>query len=131
MSAFIVSEEHIQSIVRGISQQDHFSYYHKGRISVNTDLELNRIGQLLVNQNFKSVNVRYNSNQKPEQFMIKHFGKKRSAIQLIKACDCLEYQSCETDDYYQSEAYRIIDTARRRFIRTIPEYEDADWEIEK
>ena len=46
---------------------------------------------------------------------------------ILKACDCYDYQSCETDDYRQSEAAKLIDGIRSYAIHNLPGYDDAPW----
>jgi hypothetical protein len=49
------------------------------------------------------------------------------AVQILKLCDCLAYQSCETDDWEQSAAYELIAAIRFAAIRALPGYEAAPW----
>ncbi len=51
------------------------------------------------------------------------------AITILKACDCLEYQSCEYDGWYQSTAYKIVSEIRKTAIKLLPTYSDAQWEF--
>ena len=50
-------------------------------------------------------------------------------VQVLKACDCYDYQSCETDDYPQSEAKRMIETIKTWAITTLPSYDKAEWAL--
>lgn len=50
------------------------------------------------------------------------------AVALLKMLDCLEYQSCESDDWENTVAYRLLNAIRRAAIRAIPGYEDAPWD---
>jgi len=50
-------------------------------------------------------------------------------IDILKACDCLEYQSCETEDYRETSAYKVLELIRGSAISLLPGYEDAAWEI--
>ena len=50
-------------------------------------------------------------------------------IDILKACDCLEYQSCETEDYYSTPACKVLEAIRKAAISYLPGYEDAAWEI--
>jgi hypothetical protein len=52
-------------------------------------------------------------------------------IEILKACDCLEYQSCETDDYYETPAYEILNMIRKAAIQALPGYDEAPWGIEE
>jgi hypothetical protein len=38
------------------------------------------------------------------------------ATQIVKACDCYDYQACETDDYKQSEAAALVEKIRAQAI---------------
>lgn len=50
------------------------------------------------------------------------------AAGLLKMCDCLEYQSCETDDYRQTVAFELLDNIRGAAIRCVPGYDDGPWD---
>jgi hypothetical protein len=39
------------------------------------------------------------------------------ATQIIKCCDCYDYQACETDDYEQSEAKALVEKIRAQAIK--------------
>ena len=43
-------------------------------------------------------------------------------IVALKSIDCYEYQSCETEDWEQSEAYRFCTALRRHLIHELPGY---------
>lgn len=50
-------------------------------------------------------------------------------VEILKMCDCTEYQSCETDDWRETVAYRLLNAIRRAAIRALPGYEDAPWDF--
>lgn len=50
-----------------------------------------------------------------------------SPVAILKMCDCLEYQSCETDNYRETVAFRLLDSIRGAAIRMLPGYESAQW----
>lgn len=52
-------------------------------------------------------------------------------VHILKMCSCLEYQSCETEDYRETVAYKILEAIRATAIRRMPGYEDAPWEYVK
>lgn len=52
------------------------------------------------------------------------------AVAILKSCDCLQYQSCETPDYKESVAYHLLDAIRKAAIRALPGYDDAPWGYE-
>lgn len=50
------------------------------------------------------------------------------AISILKMCNCLEYQSCETDDWRKTLAYVLLGDIRAAAIRVLPGYENAPWD---
>lgn len=52
-----------------------------------------------------------------------------TAVEVLKACDCYDYQSCETDDYHETTAAKLVDRIRKSAIGKLPGYEDAPWGI--
>lgn len=50
-------------------------------------------------------------------------------LQILRLIDCLDYQSCETDDWPQTLAYRQLDWLRSSAIRRLQGYDDAQWEF--
>lgn len=52
-------------------------------------------------------------------------------VDILKMCDGLEYQSCETDDWDKTLAYRLLTRIRKAAIHELPGYEDAPWEYTK
>jgi hypothetical protein len=43
---------------------------------------------------------------------------------VARECACFTYQSCETPDYYQSEAFHIVHGVESFLLRRLPGYED-------
>lgn len=52
---------------------------------------------------------------------------KPSPGELAKMIDCLEYQASEPDNWYDSNAYKILSAIRTNLTRGLPGYEDAQW----
>jgi hypothetical protein len=48
-------------------------------------------------------------------------------VTVLKFCDCLEYQSCETEDWQQTAAFELLERIRKAAIRSLPGYDDAPW----
>lgn len=119
MSAFIVSDKHIKTII-----------IKAGYTDENTILDK---ANTLMAENVRSVDYRYN--EKNPFFPVRSAlsdpidGLKVSVVQALKLCDCLEYQSCETPDYYQTEAYSLLNDLRKLLIHSLDGYEEADWAI--
>lgn len=119
MSAFIVSTDHIDAIV---------TYAGTHGISRRSPTEL---GQILLTENAKSVASLYQEGMSNEgaAYVFRTFTKPLSAVAILKACDCLEYQSCEHDSWADSIARSILDSIRVAAIKQLPGYADAAWEI--
>ena len=46
---------------------------------------------------------------------------------MAKYVDCLDYQSCEPDNWYQSNAYKILTVIRANLAKSLPDYESTPW----
>lgn len=130
MSAFIVNEYHIARLVE-YGERKGLRYYWK-----ETSTPMNGNGQTifskLVIANYASVNHRYEENTPPMPGKYEcDFDCVLSPVQVIKACDCFDYQSCEVEEYKDTEAANIINAIRDRAISSLPGYEDAEWEIKE
>jgi hypothetical protein len=51
-------------------------------------------------------------------------------VSILKMCDALEYQSCETEDYRKSVAFDLLDSIRGEAIHSLPGYDDAPWDYQ-
>lgn len=107
---------------------------HHNRLSGITDSD--KIAEVLRNQNIRSLQARYPDDyetmldDQPYTFTRVESSKITPAA-VLKSCACLEYQSCESSDYRETYAYRILDTIRDLAINSIPGYEDAPWGWER
>lgn len=46
---------------------------------------------------------------------------------IAKHADCLDYQSCEIDSWYESNAYKILTVIRCELLSKLDGYDDAKW----
>lgn len=134
MSAYIVSHDHIRYLVdaamsRRITQ--HGNVYWNGSPFYETDYQLAaEIGQALWDENVASVNCRYPSNHEDRRDYGQHrsiAGMEFDPVQIIKACHCYEYQSCEHGGWNGSKAERFIKSLEKAAIRALDGYNDAEW----
>ena len=135
MSAFIVPDNHIHSILT-------YAKKHLGKINYNernvrlfgsyANDEINELGQILVNANYRSVNTRYPKDNffptTPHKYNYRSVCD-ISAIEVIKACHCLDYQSCEFDGWEKSDAYKILQNIIQQATYKLENYESAPWVI--
>jgi len=129
MSAFTVSDKHISALVN-YPKNDGYYYWNNQPHYFNGTR--GAIGQILVNENYRSVNARYDEQAQAPEFEYDSSSRRGdiySAVQIIKACQCYAYQACETDDWESTEAYAIIETIKAEAIHRLPGYDTADWEI--
>lgn len=129
MSAFICSDNHINSIVRFACEQGVATY------SVNPALRWSVAGreqetaELLRAENVRSVNYRYLQDDPDVGINYNPFAPDLRAIEVIKACDCLAYQSCEHPEWDSSLACSLLKVIQRKAIDLLPGYSNAQWEI--
>ena len=128
MSAFIVSDSHINALVRYASR-------HKVGVSYGaTVMRLNAFGneqavaQILFEENVKSVNYRY-SESETTQIEYDQGAPILTAIQAIKAAQCLRYQSCEHPAFEDSLASKFIEAIIADAIPRLEGYDSAEWAI--
>lgn len=95
------------------------------------------VANMLWEENLKSVAYRYQDDQLPgpegEDFIVTpqdvldHHWPQFDPVQVLKACNHYEYQSCEHPEWQDSEAKAFIEALRRRAIHALPGYDDAEW----
>lgn len=145
MSAFIVSHDHIDALLT-FAKLHRVSYYVPQRlcnvpggkrVDIDSDT-VTEVGRILLDENERSVRHRYRDDSETAESAAYRFrefteimtlpaGKKCAWI--LNACRCYDYQACETDDYRESLAHRIIEEIQAAAIRALPHIEDAPWEI--
>lgn len=151
MSAWIVSTRHIDALVQAASRPGRyglgplqFAYApnapedHEQLTTRCTNAD--EIGRMLLIENVASVAYRYpddtcdelpgpTAKTPPNEYHYRHPGE-FSAVEILKAIDCYEYQSCEHPAWRYSQAYAFCAALRDRVIRQLPGYDDAPWGID-
>lgn len=144
MSAYIVNQAHVIALAAFAATRDGSSWnvdpaylrtIEHGRSEVMRnarDCELATMyATILMAENIRSVNHRYNENTPAEivqvgpRDMIRHV----DPLWILKMCDGLEYQSCETEDWPRTIAYELLNHIRSAAIRRLPGYDQAPWEF--
>ena len=113
---------------------------HYGRFQV-MHVPANVLGKLLLDENFRSINSRYpdtvdNPENAPgpiDQTRILDYrhtgvGDTLRPAWVVSSCDCLEYQSCETENYRETWAYALTQAIRESAINALIG-EDAPWGV--
>jgi hypothetical protein len=103
------------------------------------DIDPDALGQLLVNENVRSVLHRYpeaiDSGEVPgpaEHYWerLYRFRRRRyrpTAVEALKAVRCYVYQACEHDEWETSEAKQFCDALAWTLVRSLAGYEEAPW----
>lgn len=132
MSAFLVNDHHINSLLTYANRER--LYFWNNTTNQRADFahvdELQHFAEVLQAENLRSLNARYGDPVLEPSINFEFVYQLRlSPVEVIKACDCYDYQACETADYRQTLAADIIDLIRTHAIRALPGYDEADWEL--
>lgn len=128
MSAFIVSDTHINALVRYASRHNVRAFYGNPLAMFQVKDNEQAAAELLLAENVKSVNYRYRDNE-VMSITYDRGAPILTAIQAIKAAQCLRYQSCECDDFEESIAFKLIEAIIADAIPRLDGYESAQWGI--
>ena len=154
MSAFEVDPTHIDVLISAALVGDHYgplSWYHgeipetlPGEALPSHEDYLERLrttkrevtrdnagmwGALLVAENRRSVNHRYDEDELEEPYEFTQYAGTFNPVAILKALDCYEYQSCEHPEWKASEAKSFCNALRSHMWHTLPGYKDAKWEV--
>ncbi len=131
MSAFLVQAETIAALASYAAAHKCCNY---GILAGRGIFEPEKIAEILAEENIRSVSARYEREPDEADFMYinqcKELVKRSVSVstgQIAKHLSCLEYQSCETDDYYQTDAYKILVTIMEDLLDEAPGYKAANW----
>lgn len=103
--------------------------------------DADRIGQMLVDENLRSIHARYPDTvdrpegtpgpivrywEAPYTYTKHHY--RLTVPEALQALRCYEYQSCEHEGWPASEAYQFCDALRAQLIAHLPGMDKAPWE---
>lgn len=110
MSAYVVDNKTISAIVKGfeIYGVEYLADNYEVPVQVIINLSEIRegIGQSLLDQNYKSVNYRYDENTQTPKF--EYEDVEVNAGTIYGCIQCYNYQACETEDYFESVLYNSL-----------------------
>lgn len=144
MSAFVVSKSHIDAMLRvGRGRSPNYlSWYHNESFHELTIDNADEVGQMLLDENVRSVSCRYPDDGITElpgptgagwviPYVFYMMGRRPTPVQALKLIKCYEYQSCEHPEWKGSEARSFCEALRSVLISELPGYEEAPWEWEE
>lgn len=131
MSAFIVGREHVRYLVNAALRVTNPGYNLSWRtadgpwktLRPGDIAEASRVGQMLWDENVKSVAYRYPNDARDElpgpvgetfeygEHALR-MGPRPEPAQIVKAARCLAYQSCEHPEWEASEACAFLDALK-------------------
>lgn len=131
MSAYIVEKITIDAIVHFFSRTQYNLYVGNTlRFDPNKFNDLQRIGQILTDENYRSVNYRYDTETLAPIYLY-HRTQAFAPVVILKLLACYDYQACETPDYERSIACKIANEIRKNAVTFLPGYEDAPWGLDE
>lgn len=123
MSAFQCSPNHIAAVIGSVALYDRMH----GR-------DLAAEAATLAAENARSVAYRYRDACEPVTVPAALIERWRayplSPVALLKAAQCLDYQSCECDDYERTPAAKLLRDITSLAISKLPGYEAAGWTVD-
>lgn len=137
MSAYLVGPEHISLLLWAGREQFRrhghnltWDFDNPTRVHQLTDDNMTEVGQMLVAANNASVNAGYGEDLQAYEY---RYARPRlsgwSLVEVAKALQCYEYQTCALRDWAASEAYAFCRSLQNLLVQAIPGYDNAPWGI--
>ena len=137
MSAFLIGKQTIGLLAHYAVEHEVVQYGE----CYGMNLDKKKVIEALVRANVISLATRYPDDADPvESFMGMSKAEFIQAcqieasrawnvpvIEILKSCNCFEYQACEYDDWPKSTANKILNAIRKDCINKLPGYEEAQW----
>ena len=143
MSAYLVEDEHVKQLAAYLcsgdrSNLERIAQYHgcgfmrdHGAGFIQFEDLATHFANILLRENYRSLRARYDDAEIPHRVKVTLGEVMRAtqipAVNVLHSVACFEYQACESDDWDQTDAYKICDQISRAAIRRLPGYDDAPW----
>lgn len=137
MSAFLCNNDHfnvVTSYFVGEYRDGGLWLEVNGEYGYLTKENAGAVATILRDENVRSLISRYGAQRTGIEDYSYEFNYEPRAkrnyteLEIAGAIDCLEYQSCESDDYYTTEAYKILCLMRKHLLNEL-QPENKTWEI--
>lgn len=130
MSCFTVTDNHLSAIIGWACRANLNAGWveNPGRHAYRPGMEQEAV-DILHAANVRSVNARYRLANIPAGAVFQVNAPKLLPVEVIKACDCVEYQCTEWDEFEGSDAQKLLRDIQCAAIRALPGYEAAAWDI--
>ena len=138
MSAWVLPDEHINVIVSYFTKRNTFDGLWlelEGQYQYLNKDTAPKLAQILYAENIRSINSRYNEETSNEYMGYEYIPQARdvySVPEIAQALSSYDYQSCETEDYHESEAAKIINLMRKQLLNELVDAEEGidTWRID-
>jgi hypothetical protein len=150
MSAYICNPEHFGILGAYASQRGCvISEWDHSRTPNALITNAQRVARGLARENIRSVAYRYPNDQDGDRpgpclldadieeaaaiyaaHFIRH-PQRPTPVRVLKLVSGLDYQSCETNDWTETLAYRQLQWIQGHAIRSLPGYDEEDWSFEQ
>lgn len=147
MSAFLVSFAHINVLLTFAKHQQLVLPHPVHSSCISSRIETHDLAQemgiALLKENVRSLNYRYGENGVLPRHLANAghcldvyrfcpdprgvLQRSGTALAIIKATHCYDYQSCETPDYLTTWAADVMRHIREGACYLLPGYDDAPW----
>lgn len=142
MSAYVHNNQHIIAIISGAQYHQLEATSINGvYCNVGIPEHAQLVANILLGENIRSVNYRYDENEPINPGIdFKQDNRALSPLALLKAINSLDYQSCETPDWRETFACKLLENWSAQLLklagtteeklRNNKEYDQADtWNI--
>jgi hypothetical protein len=132
MSAYIVHNDTIDLLVAAAAHW-RVTFLTEDGEQRHAVTDRNDAGQLLLDENYRSVNARYDQDDAAPCYRYTPLSLEREAagvpvaVLVLASVRCLRYQSCETEAYETSPAARFLDGIEAEAERQLINTHDAPW----
>ena len=141
MSAWVISQTHLDLIVSVAVDLKLFAVLSEGQEAHITAENATQLGQMLWTENVRSVATRYRlgADNAEHQAYLKaiaayrfHQFERVKPIAAVKLIACLDYQACETDDYQTTLTAQALQRLRLLQPTNVKgsAYEAAPWGVD-
>jgi len=131
MSAYLCNDEHFDALATWATRRSPSGFTFRYRFNDEWHTpDAAKIATTLHAQNVRSVNHRYERHESPAYRYRAVPIDCIDAKDVLMACAGLEYQSCETPDWEETEAYAILSAIRKRAIHVVTENSQC-WSISR